>query len=133
MIEPNASVVEMDIQAIATVLGEKVRNWVHFDSLAAQFSRQLQQARSAKTRWETEIIAYLTEKKMDTSVIQLSGSRLTIQTEKHTQPLTLTRLEDLLHEYYSLKPSGSNDETHEIIKHIRSNRQYTAKRSLKKN
>jgi len=123
----------MDIQAIASIIGEKVVKWLHFDTLAAQFSRQLQQARSAKTTCETEIINYLTEKKMDNSVIQLSGSRLTIQTEKHTNPLTLTRLEDLLHEYYAMKPSGSNDETHDIIKHIRSKRSYTAKRSLKKN
>jgi hypothetical protein len=56
-----------------------------------------------------------------------------VHTEKHTQPLTLTRLEDLLHEYYSKKPLGSNDETYDIIKHIRSSRQYTSKRTLKKN
>jgi hypothetical protein len=123
----------MDLQAIATMIGDKVRNWVYFDNLSSQFSRQLQQARSAKTRWETEIIAFLTEKQMDNSVIQVSGARLNIHTEKHTQPLTLTRLEDLLHEYYSKKPPGSNDETHDIIKHIRASRQYTSKRTIKKN
>jgi len=123
----------MDLQAIATVIGDKVKNWVYFDNLAAQFSRQLQQSRTAKTRWETEIISDLTAHKLDTSVIQISGARLNVHTEKHTQPLTLTRLEDLLHEYYSKKPLGSNDETYDIIKHIRSSRQYTSKRTLKKN
>jgi hypothetical protein len=123
----------MDLQAIASLIGDKVRNWVYFDNLASQFSRQLQQARSAKTRWETEIISHLKENKLDTSVIQISGARLTVHNEKHTQPLTLTRLEDLLHEYFSKKPVGSNDETHEIIKHIRSCRQYTSKCVLKKN
>jgi hypothetical protein len=123
----------MDVQAIATLIGDKVRNWVYFDNLVSQFSRQLQQARAAKTRWETEVIANLKENNLDTSVIQISGARLTVHTEKHTQPLTLTRLEDLLHEYYSKKPLGSNDETHDIIKHIRSSRQYTSKCILKKN
>lgn len=122
----------MDLQAIATIIGDKVKNWVYFDNLAAQFSRQLQQARVAKTRWETEIISYLTERNMETSVIQISGARLNIHTEKHTQPLTLTRLEDLLHEYYSKKPPGTTDETHDIIKHVRTSRQYVAKRILKK-
>jgi hypothetical protein len=123
----------MDLQAIATVIGDKVRNWVYFDNLCSQFSRQLQQSRVAKTRWENEIITNLKENKLDTSVIQISGARLNVHTEKHTQPLTLTRLEDLLHEYYSKKPLGSNDETHEIIKHIRASRQYTSKCILKKN
>jgi hypothetical protein len=123
----------MDLQAIASLIGDKVRNWVYFDNLASQFSRQLQQARCAKTRWETEIISHLKENKLDTSVIQISGARLNVHNEKHTQPLTLTRLEDLLHEYYSKKPVGSNDETHDIIKHIRASRQYTSKCVLKKN
>jgi hypothetical protein len=123
----------MELQTIAALIGDKVRNWVYFDNLVSQFSRQLQQARTAKTRWETEIISDLTANKLDTSVIQISGARLNVHTEKHTQPLTLTRLEDLLHEYYSKKPLGSNDETYDIIKHIRSSRQYTSKRTLKKN
>jgi hypothetical protein len=123
----------MELQTIATLIADKVRNWVYFDNLVSQFSRQLQQARTAKTRWETEIISDLTAHKLDTSVIQISGARLNVHTEKHTQPLTLTRLEDLLHEYYSKKPLGSNDETYDIIKHIRSSRQYTSKRTLKKN
>jgi len=123
----------MELQTIAALIGDKVRNWVYFDNLVSQFSRQLQQARTAKTRWETEIISDLTAHKLDTSVIQISGARLNVHTEKHTQPLTLTRLEDLLHEYYSKKPLGSNDETYDIIKHIRSSRQYTSKRTLKKN
>lgn len=123
----------MELQTIAALIGDKVRNWVYFDNLVSQFSRQLQQSRTAKTRWETEIISDLTAHKLDTSVIQISGARLNVHTEKHTQPLTLTRLEDLLHEYYSKKPLGSNDETYDIIKHIRSSRQYTSKRTLKKN
>jgi hypothetical protein len=123
----------MELQTIAALIGDKVRNWVYFDNLVSQFSRQLQQARTAKTRWETEIISDLTAHKLDTSIIQISGARLNVHTEKHTQPLTLTRLEDLLHEYYSKKPLGSNDETYDIIKHIRSSRQYTSKRTLKKN
>ena len=105
----------------------------HFDNLIAGFTRQIAQARAAKTRWETSVLEYLTSANMLHAVIQISGSRLTAHNEKHTNPLTLTRLEDLLHSYYSQKPPGSPDETDAIIKHIRSNRIYTNKTVLKKN
>jgi len=112
---------------------EKIRSWVHFDNLVAAFTRQAQQARALKTRWETEIIEYLTKSNMTNAIIQISGARLTLHNEKHAQPLTLQRLETLLHEYYSKRPPGSNDETNEVLAYIRANRGYTMKNCLKKN
>jgi hypothetical protein len=123
----------MDLQATVVDFADKIRNWVHFDNLTAAFSRQFAQARAGKTKWEKEIINELTIKNMTNAIIQISGSRLTTHVEKHTNPLTLTRLEDLLHDYYSKKPKGSVDETEQIIAHIRSNRIYTSKTILKKN
>jgi hypothetical protein len=122
----------MDLQAKTNEFATMIRNWVHFDNLIAGFMRQIAQARAAKTRWETSVLEYLAKSNMLNAVIQISGSRLTVHEEKHTSPLTLKRLEELLHDYYSKKAHGSPDETDEIIKHIRLNRIYTTKTNLKK-
>jgi len=116
-----------------TEFAQKIRSWVHFDNLMATFTRQVQQARAAKNRWETEIVEYLTKSNMINAIIQISGARLTLANEKHANPLTLQRLESLLHEYYSAKPPGSTDESAEILEYIRKNRGHTMKTSLKKN
>jgi hypothetical protein len=112
---------------------EKVRSWVHFDNLMATFTRQVQQARAAKNRWETEIVEYLTKSNMMNAIIQISGARLSLHNEKHANPLTLERLKILLHEYYATKPPGSDDESDAILEYIRKHRGHTMKMNLKKN
>jgi hypothetical protein len=109
-----------------------VRSWVHFDNLAATFARQAQQARSARARWEEQILGTLRTNKMTNAIIQISGGRLTVVDEKHSQPLTLQRLESLLHEYYNKKPNGSDDETMDIMNYIKQNRGHNIETKLKK-
>jgi hypothetical protein len=119
---------QLDTQSLATM----VRSWVHFDNLAATFSRQAQQARSARARWEEQILGILRSNRMTNSVIQITGGRLTVAEEKHSQPLTLQRLESLLHEYYNTKPAGSDDETMDIMSYIKNNRGHSIETRLKK-
>ena len=114
-------------------LADMVRRWVHFDNLAATLHRQAQQARVAKSRWETDIIGYLQKINMTNAIIQIAGGRLTVHDEKHTQPLTLQRLEQLLHEYYAKKSPGSLDESTSILAFIKANRGSTTETRLKKN
>lgn len=114
-------------------LAEMVRSWVHFDNLAATFNRQAQQARSARARWESQILEFLKTNRMTHAVIQIAGGRLTVQEEKHSQALTYQRLESLLHEYFQKRPPGSDDETQDILNFIRSHRQVTVETRLKKN
>jgi hypothetical protein len=113
-------------------LGEIVRSWLHFDNLAATFTRQAQQARSARFKWETQVIDYLKGANMMNAIIQISSGRLTVVEEKHAQPLTLQRLETLLHEYFNKRPSGSTDETVDIMAYIKANRGSTIETRLKK-
>ena len=105
---------------------------MHFDNLAATFARQAQQARSARARWEEQILANLAETKMTNAIIQIAGGRLTVHEEKHSQPLTLQRLESLLHEYFGKKAPGSDDETADILAFIKANRGATIETRLKK-
>jgi hypothetical protein len=113
-------------------LAEMIRSWVHFDNLAATFTRQSQQARTARARWESQIIDYLRQTSMVNAIIQIAGGRLTVNEEKHANPLTLQRLESLLHEYFSKRPAGSNDETTDIMAYIKANRGTNVETRLKK-
>lgn len=113
-------------------LASMVRSWIHFDNLAATFSRQSQQARSARARWELQVLDYLRTNSLTNAIIQIAGGRLTVAEEKHAQPLTLQRMEALLHEYFSKKPTGSTDETVAIMAFIKANRGSTTDTRLKK-
>ncbi len=120
---------QLNTQALA----EMVRSWVHFDNLSATFMRQAQQARSARARWEEQILKTLRENRMMNAVIQIAGGRLTVHEEKHSDPLTLQRLEGLLHEYFNQRPTGSDDETNAIMQFIKTHRNATVTTKLKKN
>lgn len=109
-----------------------IRSWVHFDNLAATFTRQAQQARSARARWEQQVIAYLNTTNMANAIIQIAGGRLTVVEEKHADQLTFKNLEVLLHDYYSKKPPGSDDETNALLSFIKANRNSTVSTRLKK-
>jgi hypothetical protein len=114
-------------------LAEMIRSWVHFDNLAATFNRQAQQARTARARWESQVIEYLRNSKMLNAIIQIAGGRLTVHEEKHANPLTLQRLEQLLHEYFAKRPPGSIDETVDILAYIKAHRGSSIETKLKKN
>lgn len=109
-----------------------VRSWVHFDKLAATFVRQAQQARTARMRWETQILDNLRQTHRTDSIIQIGGGRLTVHDEKHAQPLTYGRLESLLHQYYAKKRPGSEDETMKLMEFLKQNRSYVLETRLKK-
>jgi hypothetical protein len=123
-----ATTTQLNTQSLA----EMIRSWVHFDNLAATFTRQSQQARTARSRWEVQIIDYLRQTSMVNAIIQIAGGRLTVNEEKHANPLTLQRLESLLHEYFSKKTAGSNDETTDIMAYIKANRGTNVETRLKK-
>lgn len=114
-------------------LAQMVRSWVHFDNLAATFQRQAQQARSARFRWETQIMDYLRINRIPNAILQIAGGRLTMVEERHANPLTLGRLEELLHQYYGAKGPHTTDETADILKFIKTNRGATIETRLKKN
>ena len=109
-----------------------IRSWVHFDNLAATFTRQAQQARTARSRWEVQVIEHLRNSRMTNAIIQIAGGRLTVHEEKHANSLTLQRLEALLHQYYAQKSPGSDDETRAILDFIKANRGATIETRLKK-
>ena len=77
-------------------IGFNVRNWVHYDNLAVGLYRQTINARKVRDEFETKILASLRSSNMENAVIQIAGGRLVVQEERHNQPLTLARIEELL-------------------------------------
>lgn len=110
-----------------------VRNWVHYDNLALGLNRQATNARRLREDYETKIIGNLQSNSMENAVIQIAGGRLTVNEERHSQPLTLTRLEEILRGYYANKgATGPLDETAEIMKFLRKQRGFEITKKLKK-
>ncbi len=126
MTEPNQ-------QIVTAGLPELIRSWVHYDNLAATHSRLAQQARTARSIWEKQVLDHLRVNNLMNATIQITNGRLTVHQEKHIQPLTNQRLESLLHEYFNTKPPGSDDETNDIMEFLRKHRAHTVETKLKKN
>jgi hypothetical protein len=102
-------------QQVSQGLPELIRTWVHYDNLAATHNRLAQQARTARSLWEKQVLDYLKTHNLMSATIQITNGRLSVHEEKHAQPLTMQRIESLLHEYFNTKPMGSDDDTQEII------------------
>ena len=108
----------LDLQS----LGNLVRSWVHYDTLTANFNKQAQNTRRERDVYEEQILKTLKTSNYEKAVIQISGGKLLVQDEKHSQPLTFTSLKELLHEYYLHKRPGGADETDAVLKFIKENR-----------
>ena len=107
-----------------------VRNWVHYDNLATGLYRQTMNSRKVREEFEVKILDSLKASNMENAIIQIAGGRLVIHEERHNQPLTLGRIEDLLHGYFTSK--GIPDDTQNMMKHFRKQREYEVHKKLKK-
>jgi hypothetical protein len=116
-------------------LGNYVRNWVHYDNLSSTLSKQTQNARRVRDEFEEKILTQLHAHNMDSAVIQIQGGRLSVVEERHTQPLTLSRLEEGLHAYFDEQRRLGRpipDDTSAIMKFIKTARPVELTRRLKK-
>jgi hypothetical protein len=116
-------------------LANLVRNWVHFDNLSTSLSKQASNARKLRDDFENSIITMLQSANMENATIQIHGGKLVVQNEKHSQPLTFTRVEEHLHKYFlekRVKDLSAPDETSDILKFIRSHREVEVSKKLKR-
>jgi hypothetical protein len=112
-------------------LANSVRHWVHYDNLCSSFSKQSQNARRIRDEFEEKIVNQLVSNNMENAVIQIQGGRLSIVEEKHTQPLSLSRIEESLKEYFS-KPGAGPDQSANIMKFLKNSRGVETSKKLKK-
>lgn len=107
-----------------------VRNYVHYDNLATGLYRQTVNARKVRDDFETKIIQNLQANNMENAVIQIAGGRLVIHEERHNQPITLGRMEELLHAYFVSR--NIPDDTQNIVRFMKKQRGYEVNKRLKK-
>ena len=111
-------------------LAHYVRNYVHYDNLATGLYRQTVNARKVREEYEDKILSNLRVHNMENAVIQIAGGRLVVHEERHNQPITLSRMEELLHAYFLSK--NIPDDTQDIMRFIKKQRGYETVKRLKK-
>lgn len=95
-----------------------VRNYVHYDNLTSDYTKQASAARKMKDEYESKIIHTMQSQNMINANIQISGAALNVVEDKVVPTLCMSNLESYLHAYFSKK--GSNfDETDAIIGFIK--------------
>jgi hypothetical protein len=113
-------------------IGNLIRHWVFYDNTIAELNKKVKQARESRNNYEAQALQLLRASSLANPVIQIGGGgRLIVSEDKHTAPLTFTNVESLLHQYYAKKP-GTKDETADIIKFIKANRETTLTQCLKR-
>ena len=110
-------------------MGTSERSWLHYGNLASSFYKQYGASRKIRDDFEKQIIANLQQRGMENAIIQIHHGRIQVTTKREPNPLSLTKIEELLHGYYRQK--GGKDETMDVMTFIRANRGYTLQKSLK--
>lgn len=107
-----------------------VRNYVHYDNLATGLYRQTVNARRVRDDFEGRILNNLRSSNMENAIIQIAGGRLVVHEERHNTPITLGRMEELLHAYFM--SHNLPDDTQNVIKYMKKQRGYEVVKRLKK-
>ena len=115
----------MDTQPIGTL----VRSWIHYQNLATSCMKQSLAARKVKEQFESQVITTLQHQGMMNAVIQTNSGRITVADRREANPLSISKVEELLHAYF--RQRGGRDETLEIMTFLRANRGYTTSTYLK--
>lgn len=110
-------------------IGTYVRYWLHYNNLASSFYKQFGSARKVRDDYEKQIISTLQQNGMEKATIQIGGGQLNVVDKREPLPLSLTKIEELLHGYF--RQRGGKDETIDVMTFIRANRGYTVNKSIK--
>jgi len=125
---PAAQAEPLNVQQV----GNLIRYWVHYDNTIQALNKQVNAARSMKKNYESQILTMFRAANMTSPVVQIGGGgRLIVGEDRTQESLSFSTLERILHEYYAKRP-GKPDETSDIIKFVRANRQTTTAPCLKR-
>jgi len=120
----------MAIQPNMDELGNLIRHWAHYDTMLTTLNAQIRNVRALKGTYEAQVLERLREYKAENAIIQIAGGKISVVEDKHTQPLTFKSMETMLHAYFAQKPRP--DETSEILRFIRTQRQTEISKGLKR-
>lgn len=111
-------------------IGTYVRYWLHYNNLSSSFYKQFCEAKKIQEQYVQQIIDILTKTKMEKAIIQIGGGHLSVSDKRTAHPLSLNKIQELLHMYY--KHRGGKDETKDIMTFINANRGFTMTKYIKK-
>jgi len=109
---------------------EAVRHWVHFDNLAESLTKQVQNARTLRSTYETNVLKQLEIGGLKNAVLQINGASLQRASKAKAVDLSWTFLEEQLKVYYKTK--GKPDETATVLDFLQRNRSTKTVEYLKK-
>lgn len=107
-------------------LVDAVRNWVHFDNLCTNLTKQMTTARNLRSRYEEQVLGLLG----NTKRLRISGCYLEPCTKNSCVTLNWTTLEEQLNHYFT--DCNKPNETMMIIKFMKENRGQKSTLYLKK-
>jgi len=110
-------------------IGTYIRYWLHYSNLASTFFKQFGSVRKVRDDYEKQVIQLLQTNGMEKATIQTHNGRINVVDKREPNPLTLAKIEELLHLYY--RKRGGKDETLDIMTFIRANRGYNTAKSLR--
>lgn len=110
-------------------IGIYIRYWLHYSNLASTFFKQFGSVRKVRDDYEKQVIQLLQTNGMEKATIQTHNGRINVVDKREPNPLTLAKIEELLHMYY--RKRGGKDETLDIMTFIRANRGYNTAKSLR--
>lgn len=110
-------------------IGTYVRYWLHYSNMASSFFKQFGSVRKIRDDYEKQIINTLQQNGMEKATIQINNGHIRLIDKREPNPLTLSKVEELLHGYF--RQRGGRDETMDIMTFIRANRGYTVNKTLK--
>lgn len=110
-------------------IGTVVRYWLHYSNLASSFFKQFGSARKVRDDYEKQVIHMLQTNGMEKATIQINQGQIRVIDKREPNPLTLAKIEELLHLYY--RQRGGKDETLDVLTFIRANRGYTITKTLR--
>jgi len=111
-------------------LVEAVRHYVHFDNLAESLTKQVSNARTLRSDYETKVLTLLDTSGMRNAVLQINGATLQRSSKSKSTDLSWSFLEENLHAYFKAK--AKSDETSAIMEFIQQRRGAKTVEFLKK-
>ena len=112
-------ILKMDFQ-------EDIKQWVSKDNQIKTYSERIKQLRGERSSLTERIFDYAENNNLAHAVIQITDGKLKFNNSKVTAPLTYKLVEQCLKRYFS------EDESKEVIKYIKSQRESNIKSEIKR-
>jgi len=110
---------------------DAIRGWVHMDNLLENHTAQASNARNLRAKYEKEAITLIKQMHLDTSTIQISGGKLTLQKKTTLSTLSWGYVEKEI-EAWAKSAHVSPTQSTSLIQWLHDHRESKEIESLKK-